>query len=323
MINKRVLITGGAGFIGSNLTKRLIGLGAKVTVVVKYKSIIDNIRLSSIWNEIEVLEADLRNIDSLRLMRKRRFDIVYHLAAYNHVGDSFIHVNESLISNLVSTSNLLESGPEFDRFIYISSSEVYGFQETVPFHEDLMPFPISPYSIGKYAGELYSRMKRHQTNKNILCLRPFNTFGPYQSEKAVIPEIIIKCLLGEPIDTTKGNQMREFNYVENIIDAFIITGETDIIFEGVINIGSNNPVSIKDLVEKIHTLADSKSELNIGRLPYRPTEIWKMCSCFNRAKEILHWAPKISFDEGLKLTIGWFKKYKKLFFNYDSPLNML
>jgi UDP-glucose 4-epimerase len=323
MKNKRVLITGGAGFIGSHLTRRLAGLGAKVSVVVKYKSIIDCIRLSPIWDNLDVIEADLRNIDSLRQFEKEYYDIVFHLAAYNHVGDSFLHVNEALISNAVATANLLEFAPGFEKFVYISTSESYGLQDTVPFREDLTPFPISPYAVGKYAGELYARMKRHQTNKKIICVRPFNTFGPYQSERAVIPELIIKCLLGKRIQTTEGRQTREFNYVDNIIDALISLGKIDPAPDKVINIGSNREIMICDLVQKIHQLSESSSELRIGALQNRPTEIWRMCADNTRISHATDWKPKISFEEGLKNTIAWFRKYQNLFYNASSPLNQL
>ena len=100
MRNKKVLITGGSGFIGSHLTKRLVNLGADVSVTVKYKSIIDNVRLSPIWNDIKVIEADLRNLDSLKPIAKESYDIIFHLAAYNHVGDSFLHVNDYVHSKI-------------------------------------------------------------------------------------------------------------------------------------------------------------------------------------------------------------------------------
>ena len=187
MRNKNILVTGGAGFTGSHLTRRLLKLGANVSVIVKYKSIIDNVRLSSLWDEINIIEADLRNLDSLRQFNKQSYDIIFHLAAYNHVGDSFLHFNESLISNTIATANLLEFAPQFERFVYTSTSEVYGYQEHVPFQEDFTPYPISPYAIGKYAGELFARMKQHQTQKDIVNIRPFNTFGPYQSDRAIIP----------------------------------------------------------------------------------------------------------------------------------------
>lgn len=323
MNRKKVLVTGGAGFIGSHLVKRLVSQGADVMVTVKYNSLNDNIRLSPVWDKITLAEADLRNIDSLRELKKKKFDIVYHLAAYNHVGDSFLHVNESLMSNAVATANLLECGPEYGRFVYISSSESYGLQKKVPFTESSTPFPISPYAIGKYAGELYAQMKRHQTKGPIIFLRPFNTFGPYQSEKAIIPELIIKSLLGRQIETTEGKQTREFNFVDNIIDGFIAAGEVETIFDGVINIGSQDPIAIRDLVKKIHTLSDSKSELHIGKLQNRPTEIWEMSADNRRAKNILKWEPRISFEEGLLITIDWFRKYVGLFYNKESQLNQL
>ena len=323
MKNKNILVTGGAGFIGSHLTRRLLKLGAEVSVVVKYKSIIDNIRLSSIWDDIKIIEADLRNIDSLRQFEKQSYEIIFHLAAYNHVGDSFLHVNESLMSNTVATANLLEFAPDFDRFVYTATSEVYGYQEEVPFREDFTPYPISPYAIGKYAGELYARMKQHQTQKNIVSIRPFNTFGPYQSDRAIIPEIIIRCLRGLPIKTTEGKQTREFNYIENIVDGFLAISKISSPPKQPINIGLNQEIAIRDLVLKIHELSGSKSELKIGTLPNRDTEIWRMCADNSMAHSILGWEPKISFEEGLKSTIEWFSKYLEVFYDSSSAVNQL
>lgn len=324
MNNKRVLITGGAGFIGSHLTKRLVNAGAKVSVVVKYRSIIDNVRLSPIWSSVDIIEADLRNIDSLKQLSKRDgFDVVFHLAAYNHVGDSFLHVNEALLSNAVATANLFENLPCYDRFIYTSTSEVYGYQVSVPFHEDAPPFPISPYAIGKYAGELYAKMKRHETKRDIICLRPFNAFGPYQSDRAVIPELIIKCLLGVPIETTEGIQTREFNYVDNIVDAFVAAATCLQIPDQIINVGANHEIAIRDLIHMIHKLSGSASELRIGALPNRPTEIWRMCADNRSASDLLGWKPKVSFEEGLNRTIDWYKKYRSVFYDPSSPLNLL
>jgi len=323
MKNKRILVTGGAGFIGSHLTRNLVSKGADVTVLVKYKSIIDNVRLSSFWNNINIKEVDLRNLDSLSQLKNQNFDIVFHLAAYNHVGDSFLHVNESLMSNAIATANLLESGIEYGRFIYTATSEVYGFQKNVPFSENSQPFPISPYAIGKYAGELYARMKRHQSDMPILVIRPFNTFGPYQSDRAVIPELIIKCLRGLPIETTLGKQTREFNYIENIIKGFLLMAEVEPIPDEVINVGSGEEIAIRDLVKKIHKLCDSNSELRIGSISNRPTEIWRMFADNQRAQDLLDWKPSVPFEEGLKKTILWFKKYLDVYYAPSSSLNQL
>ena len=323
MKEKRVLVSGGSGFIGSHLVRMLLDIGAEVSVIVKYKSIIDNPRLSSVWDNLIIYEADLRNVDSLRQFINKKYDYIFHLAAYNHVGDSFLHVNESLHSNAIGTANFLEFAPEYEKFLYMSSSEVYGFQESVPFNENFIPFPISPYSVGKLAGELYSKMKGHQTGNQIICVRAFNTFGPYQSERAIIPELIIKCLRGIPIATTKGKQTREFNYVINIVDGVIKAMTTEPSIKNVVNIGSNIEISIKELTKLIHKLTKSKSDLRIGALPDRPTEIWRMSADNKKAKEILNWSPRISFDEGLKKTIDWYKKYIEIYYSKHSLLNQL
>jgi UDP-glucose 4-epimerase len=323
MKNKKTIITGGAGFIGSHLTKRLLGLGAEVAVTVKYRSVIDNVRLAPLWDQIEVIEADLRNQDSLQQFAGRSFDCVFHLGAYNHVGDSFLHVNEALQSNLIATANLLESLSDYERFVYMSTSESYGYQEQVPFEEESMPFPISPYAVGKYAGECYARMKRHQTKKGIVCVRPFNTFGPYQSDRAVIPELIIRCLRGLPVETTEGKQTREFNYVDNIIDGLLLTATVDPAPSEIINIGAQEEIAICDLVRKIHQLSDSESDLRIGALPGRPTEIMRMSAANERARDILGWRPAISFEDGLQRTIAWFRQYLAVFYDQDSSLNRL
>jgi len=323
MKNKNVLITGGAGFIGSHLVKRLLLDGAKISVIVKYKSIIDNIRLASIWKDIKIIEADLRNIDSIMQIKNNSYDYIFHLAAYNHVGDSFLHYSEAIHSNLTATMNFIENCPDYDKFLYVASSEVYGFQEVVPFKESEIPFPISPYAVGKYSGELYAKMKQHQTGHKMVGVRPFNTFGPYQSDRAIIPELIIKCLQGVTIKTTEGKQTREFNYVENIIDGMIKIITQDFSSWETMNIGSGNDISIRDLVKRIHFLTKSKSKLKIGALDTRPTEIWEMSSNTDKAKKLIDWTPTIEFEDGLIRTIEWFRKYMDIYYNDLSPLYKL
>ena len=151
--NKKVLVTGGAGFIGSHLAHRLVNIGAKVSVIVKYNSIIDSPRLVKVWNKINIIEADLRNTDSVTEMKKMKFDFVFHLAAYNHVGDSFKHVFENVNSNLLSTVNLLNHGPKIKKLIHMGTSEIYGVQKILPFNVKEMPNPMSPYAVSKYSSE--------------------------------------------------------------------------------------------------------------------------------------------------------------------------
>jgi nucleoside-diphosphate-sugar epimerase len=320
---KRVLVTGGSGFIGSHLTRRLVKEGAEVGILTKYDSIIDNIRLVDIWKCIRVIEADIRNLDSLKTIADFKPEVIYHLAAYNHVGDSFLHISEALNCNIQGTANVLEAYNDYERFIYIATSEVYGHQERVPFVEDMCPNPISPYAIGKYGGELYCRMKWERADRRIVVLRPFNAFGPYQSPRAVIAEMVLTCLEGKPIYTTEGKQTRDFNYVENLVDGFILAGKCEDAIGQVINLGAGIEISIRELIEIIHHQTNSQSQLHIGALDYRPTEIWRMFADNRRAKEILNWTPKISFEVGLKWTIEWYREFLAQYANSFSLLQRL
>tara|TARA_A100001015_G_scaffold70241_1_gene77811 strand:- start:199 stop:1176 length:978 start_codon:yes stop_codon:yes gene_type:complete len=320
--NKKILVTGGAGFIGSHLTKRLVEEGAKVFVVVKYNSIIDCPRLIKVWDKISVIEADLRNVDSVSEMKKMSFDIAFHLAAYNHVGDSFKHVLENVNSNLISTINLLNSGPKIKKIIHMGTSEIYGLQKKLPFDVNEKPNPMSPYAVTKFGSELFSILKTKSSKLDLLCLRPFNTFGPYQSEKAIIPEMIIKCLQNKEIKTTGGKQTREFNYVDNVIDGILFLNKRIKHSIEPINVGSNKPISIKNLVKKIHKYTKSNSKLKIGSLKYRPNEIWKM-QANNRFIIKKGWKPIVDFDEGLINTIAWYRRFYKSYLDKHSNFKNL
>ena len=323
--NKKVFVTGGAGFIGSHLVKRLIKEGADVTVLVRYQEKLDNIRVSPIWDNIKLLESDIRNSDISKRINEIKPDVIFHLAAFNHVGRSFTNVQECFEANAWGTANLLEAYDDYERFVYTSTSEVYGLQETTPFVETMIPHPQSPYSVTKYTGELFALMKQRQKNLPISVIRPFNVFGPYQSPSAVIPDLIVKALNGERISTTKGEQTREFNFVENTIDGFLAIAEKKESIGQVINIGGGESceVSIADLVKKIVKYSGSKSEIGIGDIEYRPNEIWRMYSNSEKAKKLLGWGPKTSFDDGLKKTIDWFKKYEEEFERKNEHLNKL
>ena len=320
--DKNILVSGGAGFIGSHLVKRLINLKAKVSVIVKYNSIIDCPRLISVWDKINIIEADLRNVDSVSEMKNMNFDLVFHLAAYNHVGDSFKHVLENVNSNLISTINLLNNGPKIKKFIHMGTSEIYGIQSKLPFTVNEKPNPMSPYAVTKYASELFSILKSKSSKLELLCLRPFNTYGPFQSEKAIIPELIMKCIQNKEIQTTGGKQTREFNYIDNIVDGILfLTKKIKNNIEP-INIGSNRPIQIKDLVKKIHNYTNSQSKLLIGSLKYRPNEIWKV-QANNKFIVSKGWKPKISFDTGLKLTINWYQKFNDIYLKKNSSFTVL
>ena len=314
MTGKRTLVTGGSGFIGSHLTKALLQRGATVAVTTRYGNIVKNERLRDVWQDIQVIEADLRNRGALATIRQDfNPEIVFHLAAYNHVGQSFTQVEECFDVNAKGTANLLDESSNAEKFIYLSTSEVYGEQPGVPFIESMAANPISPYAITKYAGELYCRMKQKiGKGPAVVVLRPFNAFGPYQSSKAVIPELIVKCLRGEPVLTTPGEQTREFNYVENLVDGIIKAAEYNGSIDGPVNLAAAEEVRICDLVTKIAELTGAQDRVRIGALPYRPTEIWRMYGDSNRANEILHWRPQVTLEEGLRRTVEWFREHLAL-----------
>ena len=204
----------------------------------------------------------------------------------------------------------------------MGTSEIYGIQTKLPFNVKEMPNPMSPYGVTKYASELFSLLKSKSNNLNLICVRPFNTFGPFQSEKAIIPEMIIKCLQNKEIKTTGGKQTREFNYVDNIIDGILFLNKKVKHTIEPINVGSNTPISIKNLVKKIHKYTYSDSKLLIGSLKYRPNEIWRM-QANNKFISSKGWRPKINFDEGLKFTIAWYQKFYKSYLDNNSSFKNL
>jgi UDP-glucose 4-epimerase len=314
MNERRILVTGGSGFIGSHLIQRLLSDGARVAVLVRYGNVVKNERLAHCWDRLTVIEGDLRNRGALAAVLDYKPEYVFHLAAYNHVGESFRQVEECFDVNAKGSANLVDVCQEahsLRKFVYVSTSEVYGHQKSVPFVETMTPEPISPYAITKYAGELYCRMKqRIEGSMPIAVVRPFNVFGPYQSSKAVIPEIVLKCLRGEPVNTTKGEQTREFNFVGNLVDGLLAAALYDKPVEGPVNIGAGEEVAICDLIRTIARLTETKSQINIGALPYRPTEIWRMRADCTRAQELWGWKPRVALEEGLQQTIAWFKRHE-------------
>lgn len=313
-MKNKILVTGGSGFIGSHMVRELIKRNYEIAITTKYDSVYENIRLYNLWKKIKVIECDLRHSNSINKIKDFNPKTILHFAAYNDVKGSFLNYNEALESNAIGTANLLENLKSYEQFVYISTSEVYGYQKKgLLFHEKLPPHPISPYSIGKYTGELYAQMHMQHLHKPIKILRPFNVFGETQSNKAVIPELIEKFIKNEIVKITKGFQTREFNYVGNTVNFLHQALNKNSFFNNIVNISDGNEVSIKVLAKKIQKLTNSKSKLIIGGLSERPTEINKMKASVKKMKSLLSKNSKlISFEEGLIKTINWHKEKEKL-----------
>jgi dTDP-glucose 4,6-dehydratase len=312
-MKRKILVTGGSGFIGSHLVKELIKKNFAVAITTKYESLYDNIRLKEVWEEIEIIECDITYSSNIKKIKKYKPEIIFHLAAYNDVKGSFNNYEDSLLSNATGTANLLENLDKFSQFIYVSTSEIYGEQDTGIFRENLKPNPISPYSIGKYSGEMYAAMHMKFYNKPIKIIRPFNVFGSYQSAKAVIPELILKFLKNETVKITKGKQTREFNYVNNTVKYFLKVLDNNKCFNKTINISDGHEINIENLAKKIKYLTNSNSKIIVGGLKERNSEIKKMSSSNVLRNKILGRIKKISFENGLIETIKWHRDFYNLY----------
>lgn len=301
--NTKVLVSGISGFIGSHLTRRLVKEGASVFGLVRNKSNLS--RIQDLKNQIKLHCADLRDFGSIqKVVHDIKPEKVFHLAAYVDVSRSFEVVDEMIEVNIKGTLNLLRAldGIDHNCFINTGTCEEYG-DNPVPFREDQKPNPVSPYSASKVATTMFCQMLYKTQGLPIVTLRPFLTYGPGQESNMLIPSLIKKVLKGEVFEMTKGEQTREFNYVDDIVDGFVRASVTPGAVGEIINIGNGLEYRIRDVVEMILKLMDSPIKPKFGALAYRPGEAWHFCCDNTKAREILGWRPRVNLQDGLKMTI--------------------
>jgi nucleoside-diphosphate-sugar epimerase len=312
----KYLVTGAAGFIGSNISRRLLKNNCEVRgfdnfSTGKRKNIEDLERKDS----FEFIEGDLRNPDAIKEAVKN-IDIVLHQAAVPSVQRSVenpVLVNDS---NINGTLNLLIAAREAQvkKVVYASSSSIYGFNETLPKTEDMPAEPISPYALSKYAGERYCQIFSEIYNLPTICLRYFNVFGPYQDPashySAAIPRFINLMLDNkQPIIFGDGAQSRDFTYVENIVEANILAVNSKITGK-VINIACGERVSIKEVVQILNAILNK--EIEPAYKKGRVGEVKHSLADISKAREEIGYEPKYKFTEGLRKTVEWFQKRKKV-----------
>lgn len=319
LASKRVLVTGGGGFIGSHLTRALVGIGADTHVLTSTVSSVYPHRLRSLRRDITLHEGNFMDASAMRnVVADIAPEVVFHLGAYTHVGKSWLRVDECIQGNIQGTMNLLHalehSGVE--RIVNTGTSEIYGNID-VPFREDKAPHPVSPYAVSKYSAEMYCRLGIESKQWPIVLVRPFNAYGPAQTPDRVIPEIIVRGLIGDELKMTTGNQTREFNYVEDLVDGFLLAGVVDGIEGELFNIGCGEEVTMADLATTILDRMGNPIEAQLGALPDRPIEIWRMYCDSTKARERLGWAPRHSLEAGLDKTIDWYRA--ELADRSDSP----
>jgi UDP-glucose 4-epimerase len=306
--DRSVLVTGASGFIGAQLTALLVRAGAHVHALTSTVSAVYPQRLVPLREAITLHEGNLTDRSAMdAVVDRARPELILHLGAYTHVGKSWQRVDECIQVNVQGTVNLLQAldGTGYRRFVYTGTSEIYG-DIAVPFEESKQVNPVSPYSVAKYAGERYCRMFYQGHGWPIVCVRPFNAYGPAQSPDRVIPEIIVRALRRQRLAMTAGTQTREFNYVEDLAEGFVRAAVAPGVDGEVINIGGGEEVSMRDLANTVLDLMGNPIQAEFGALPERPTEIPRMYAANQKARDLLGWAPHTTLRDGLTRTIAWY-----------------
>lgn len=310
--NKRVLVTGAGGFIGSHLTEHLGELGAKVKAFVRYNSRNDWGLLELLprekLNEIEVIMGDLRDSDAIRRVVKDT-EIVFHLGSVIAIPYSYIHPRETIETNVIGALNVLTSAREssVEKVIHTSTSEVYGTAQYVPMNEKHPLQGQSPYSASKIGADMIAESFYRSFKVPVAIIRPFNVYGPRQSARAVIPTIISQALTKDRIFLGSLHPTRDYTYIDDIVEAFIKVVESPSSIGEVINIGSNFEISIGDIAKKVIVATGKNNEIVTDPRRIRPekSEVEKLWCDNTKAKKLLGWEPKVSVDEGLRRTIEW------------------
>jgi nucleoside-diphosphate-sugar epimerase len=306
------LVTGGGGFIGSNVVHHLLGRGEKVRVLDNF----DTGRrenLAGIESKIDLIVGDLRDRETVR-RAVTGVKFILHFGALPSVIRSVEDPWSANDVNINGTLNILLAARDagVDRFVLSSSSSVYGDTPVLPKHEDMIPTPLSPYALHKLAGEHYCRMFLKLYGLKTYCLRYFNVFGPRQNPKsdyaAVIP-LFINALMHDkaPVLHGDGGQTRDFTYVDDIIAANLACCTApESAAGGVFNVAWGNRISIKELALTIAKIL-GKNIVPIHEPP-RAGDVRDSQADSTRANKILNWTPKVTFEEGLSRTIDWYRR---------------
>lgn len=314
--DRRVLVTGADGFMGSHLTERLLDLGARVTILVRGTSHSGTIqyKLKNIGHAVDrlagIIAGDIGDGDIVRLIRENSPQVIFHLAAIAYVPYSFDHPREVHQSNVVGTLNLLDAARELrglERLVITSSSEVYGTAQAEAIDEAHPLNPTSPYAASKVAADRYAYSYWKTYGLPIAIIRPFNYYGPRHIYD-VIPKFIRMVLRGEsPTIHGTGEQSRDMTYVEDMVEAFLIMGAHERAIGEVVNFGTGQDVTIKDIAHKI--IAISGVPLEPVYLKERTAEVQRLCCDYSKAKDLFGWEPRISIDEGLRRNIEWCREH--------------
>lgn len=309
---RKVLVTGAGGFIGSHLVERLVELGADVTAFFRYNSsgslgLFDMLPLPAQEN-VRVVFGDLCDPSALDAVDDD-VEVVFHLAAIIAIPFSYRQPALVADNNIRSTMNVLEwcRHRKITRLVNTSSSEVYGTAQQDFITESHPQEAQSPYAASKIAGDKLAQSYHLSFGVPVVTLRPFNTFGPRQSARAIIPTIITQALTQDKVFLGAQHPTRDFNYISDTVDAFIRIGETPDIEGRVYHVGSGNEISIGQLADRIIPLTgrDAQVVFDPTRIRPRDSEVNRLICDASRARQDLGWEQQVSLDEGLRQTIDW------------------
>ncbi|WP_303696038.1 GDP-mannose 4,6-dehydratase [Brevundimonas subvibrioides] len=315
---RQVLVTGAGGFIGSRLCERLVEIGAEVRVLVRYTSDGDAgwLDRSPIRGEIDVRRGDLADRDSV-LDAVRDREIVFHLGALIAIPYSYLAPESYVRTNILGTLNVLQTVRELGvaRLIHTSTSEVYGSAQFVPMTEAHPLVGQSPYSASKIAADKLAESYHRSFGTPVVTLRPFNTFGPRQSARAVIPAIAVQLLAGRPVRLGDTRPTRDFVFVDDTVDAFLRAAALPGIEGLTVHTGGGREIAIGDLPAMIAAAAGLPVEVEADPQRMRPaaSEVERLHADASLAKERLGWTPSISVEEGLARTVAFIRDNPALY----------
>jgi dTDP-glucose 4,6-dehydratase len=311
----KILVTGSAGFIGSHLVEELIRQGYNVRAFVRYNARNDWgwLQTVSCLKNIEIYTGDIRDYDSVR-NAVRGVEVIFHLAALIGIPYSYISPLAYIKTNIEGTYNVLQAAREegVQRVVHTSTSEVYGTARYVPINEEHPLQAQSPYAATKIAADQLALSFHRSFGLPVVVVRPFNTFGPRQSARAVIPTIITQVLAGNrTIRLGNLSPTRDFNYVRDTVSGILAVGLSERTVGQVVNIGSGRETSIKELVEQIENIIgrEISIEQEDARVRPAPSEVDRLLCDNRRAYELAGWTPRYTLEEGLRETIQWFREY--------------
>lgn len=312
---KRALVTGAGGFIGSHLAERLVECGVVTRAFVHYRSDGSRGWLEPLASSgaVEVVSGEIWDRDIMR-QAMDGVDTVFHLAALIAIPYSYQAPHAYVRANVEGTLTVLQAAREagVQRVIHTSTSEVYGTAQRVPMDERHPISAQSPYAASKAGADQLAQSYWRSFGLPVVTLRPFNTFGPRQSARAIVPTIITQCLASRTVALGNVTPSRDVNYVSNIVDAYLLAAEQDAAVGRTIHLGSGREISIEALARLIADLSGIPIKIVTEETRVRPksSEVERLVADATLAKQLLGWMPAVSLEDGLRRTIDWMREHQ-------------